>query len=126
MPDGWDAIPGARGCTVNNCDFRDHYAELLGAGVRRVYGLSSQLMDYQQAVVRALGLPYPLLTDEHRHLARDPGLPTFEAGDLTLYRRQTLVVLDGIIEHVFYPVFPPDQHASEVLAWLHQNPQTVS
>lgn len=123
MPEGWDAIPGARGCTLNNCDFRDHYADLLRSGIRRVYGLSSQHMDYQQGVAKALGLPYPLLTDEELRLANDPGLPTFVAGDLTLYRRQTLVVLDGVIEHVFYPVFPPDQHAKQVVAWLQENPK---
>ncbi|HEX5598929.1 MAG TPA: redoxin family protein [Micromonosporaceae bacterium] len=122
MPDGWDAIPGARGCSAQNCDIRNHYADLLQAGVRKVFGLSSQPVDYQRQLADVLRLPYPLLTDESLHLAQDPGLPTFNAAGLTLYRRQALLVTDGIIEHVFYPVFPPDKHAETVLNWLADNP----
>lgn len=122
MPDGWDSIPGARGCSTHNCDIRDHYVELLQAGVARVYGLSSQPMEYQRAVVDALRLPYPLLTDTDHVLAADPGLPTISAGELRLYRRAALIVSDGVIEHVFYPVFPPNRHASVVLDWLADHP----
>lgn len=118
MPDGWDSIPGARGCTSQNCDMRDHYAELVQAGVDRVLGLSSQPLAYQHQVAEALRLPYPLLTDEGLDLAEDPGLPTFTVGDLTLYRRQALVLVDGVVEHVFHPVFPPDKHAETVLRWI--------
>lgn len=122
MPDGWEAIPGARGCSAHNCDMRNHYADLVQAGVRRVFGLSSQPIDYQRLLAETLRLPYPLLTDEDLRLARDPGLPTFTVAGLTLYRRQALLVNDGIIEHVFYPIFPPDKHAETVLRWLARNP----
>ena len=118
LPDGWDAIPGARGCSPHNCDMRNHYADLLQAGVQRVFGLSSQPRAYQDALVEALRLPYPLLTDEDLLLAEDPGLPTFTAGGLTVYRRMALLIRGGYIEHVFYPVFPPDRHAQVVLDWL--------
>ncbi|MDR6868388.1 DNA-binding transcriptional MerR regulator/peroxiredoxin [Microbacterium resistens] len=123
MPDGWDAIPGARGCSPHNCDMRDHYVELVQAGVQRVYGLSSQPAAYQRALVEALRLPYPLLTDETLSLAADPGLPVLRAADLTVYRRLALIVLDGVIEHVFFPIFPPDRHAQVVLDWLRANPR---
>lgn len=122
MPDGWDSIPGARGCSPHNCDMRDHYAELLQAGVSRVYGLSSQPTAYQDALVKALRLPYPLLTDSQMLLAKDPGLPTFSSGAITVYKRLALVVSEGVIEHVFYPVFPPDQHAHVVLEWIKTHP----
>ena len=118
MPQGWDAIPGARGCSPQNCDIRNHFAELVQHGVNRVYGLSNQPEEYQRHLAEALRLPYPPLTDEALRLADDPGLPTFSAGGLTLYSRQTLLLRDGVIEHVFYPVFPPDQHASVVLDYL--------
>lgn len=121
MPDGWDAIPGARGCSPHNCDIRDHYADLVQAGVHRVFGLSGQPVAYQQALVEALRLPYPLLTDEGMQLAASV-FPTFSSGDLTVYRRLALIVSDGVIEHVFYPVFPPDRHAGVVLDWLETHP----
>lgn len=122
MPQGWDAVPGARGCSSQSCDMRDHYVELLNAGVDRVYGLSSQPLEYQQAVVEALRLPYPLLSDTDRVLASDPGLPTLSAGDLTLFARMAFLVSGGVIEHVFYPIFPPNAHARVVLDWLANNP----
>lgn len=122
MPDGWDAIPGARGCSPHNCDIRDHYADLIQAGVRRVFGLSGQPVAYQQALVEALRLPYPLLTDEGMQLAPSV-LPTFSSGDLTVYRRLAIIVSDSVIEHVFYPVFPPDRHAQVVLDWLETHPE---
>jgi peroxiredoxin/DNA-binding transcriptional MerR regulator len=118
MPEGWDAIPGARGCSPQNCDIRNHFAELVQHGVNRVYGLSNQPAEYQRDLAEALRLPYPLLTDEALRLSDDPGLPTFSAGGLTLFSRQTLLLRDGTIEHVFYPVFPPDRHARVVLDYL--------
>lgn len=122
MPEGWDSIPGARGCSSHNCDIRNHYADLVQLGVDRVYGLSSQSRAYQSALVDALRLPYPLLTDEELRLADDPGIPTLSAGELTLFRRCALLVRDGVIEHVFYPIFPPDQAARAVLDWLAAHP----
>ncbi|KJC64643.1 MerR family transcriptional regulator [Agreia bicolorata] len=123
MPDGWDAIPGARGCSPHNCDVRDHYADLIQAGVRRVFGLSGQPVAYQQALAEALRLPYPLLTDERMLLAAASVLPTFSSGDVTAYRRLALIVRDNVIEHVFYPVFPADRHAQIVLDWLEAHPE---
>jgi peroxiredoxin len=118
LPDGWDAIPGARGCTPEACAFRDHHADLAAAGAD-VYGLSTQSTADQAEAAERLHLPFPLLSDEDVLLARPPlQLPTFEAGGQRRYRRLTMVIADGRIEHVFYPVFPPDTHAAEVLAWL--------
>lgn len=121
LPDGWDAIPGARGCTPEACGFRDHHADLVAAGAAGVFGLSTQDTDYQREAVRRLNLPFQMLSDPSLRLAAALGLPTFEAGGMTLYRRLTMIVLDGVVEHVFYPVFPPTEHAEQVLAWLREN-----
>jgi peroxiredoxin len=117
VPD-WDLIPGARGCTPETCGFRDHHAELQAAGAAQVFGLSAQDSDDQREVVDRLQLPFQLLSDEDLELTKALRLPTFEAAGQTLIKRLTLVVNEGSIEHVFYPVFPPDRHAEEVLAWL--------
>jgi peroxiredoxin len=119
IPDieGWDEIPGARGCTPENCAFRDHARELSELGAT-VHGLSTQPLEEQREFAARERMPYPLLNDSALALAADPGLPTFEAGGLLLYRRLTLIARAGRIEYVFYPVFPPDEHASEVLSWL--------
>jgi peroxiredoxin len=114
---GWDAIPGARGCTPEACAFRDHAADLAALGAA-VAGVSTQDTAYQREAATRLRLPFPLLSDADLRLASALRLPTFEAGGLTLLARTTLVVRDGVIEHVFYPVFPPDQHARQVLDWL--------
>jgi peroxiredoxin len=121
LPDGWDEIPGARGCTPEACGFRDHYAELQAAGARAVYGLSSQDTSYQREVVERLHLPFPMISDEQLRLAGELRLPTFTIDGMTLYRRLTMIVTGGRIEHVFYPIFPPDAHAQQVVDWLHQN-----
>jgi peroxiredoxin len=118
LPDGWDDIPGARGCTTEACDFRDHDAELHAAGAARVFGLSSQDTDYQREMAERLRLPFAVLSDTDLVLADRLGLPTFKAAGTTLYKRLTLVIRDNAIEHVFYPVFPPNEHAREVLKWL--------
>jgi peroxiredoxin len=121
LPDGWDSIPGARGCTPEACAFRDHHADLAAAGAD-VYGLSTQSTADQAEAAERLHLPFPLLSDEGTSLAQPPfQLPTFEAGGRPRYRRLTLVIADGRVEHVFYPVFPPDGHAAEVLAWLQKH-----
>ncbi|CAL9672205.1 MerR family transcriptional regulator [Streptomyces sp. enrichment culture] len=121
LPHGWNTIPGARGCTTEACDFRDHHQELLAAGARRVFGLSSQETTYQREVVERLRLPFAMLSDPRLNLAAALGLPTFEVDGLTLFKRLTLVIRDGVIEHVFYPVFPPNVHAQQVLSWLRDN-----
>jgi peroxiredoxin len=117
VPKGWDEIPGARGCTAEACDFRDHHAELAALGPR-VFGLSTQATGYQQEMVRRLGVPFPVLSDAELALTRALRLPTFAAGGEVFLKRLTMVVRGGRIEHVFYPVFPPDRHAEEALAWL--------
>jgi len=111
-------IPGARGCTPQSCAFRDHYAELRRLGVDRLYGLSTQDTAYQQEAAERLQLPFPLLSDKRLEFAHALGLPTFEAGGMMLLKRCTLIVDNGRVAHVFYPVFPPDRNASDVIAWL--------
>jgi peroxiredoxin len=115
---GWDAIPGARGCTPESCGFRDHFRELQAAGAASVFGLSTQPTDYQREAAERLHLPFALLSDAALELTKALRLPTFEVAGQTLLKRFTLVLAVGRIEHVFYPVFPPDRHAEEVLAWL--------
>ena len=122
LPDGWEEIPGARGCTPESCGFRDHHRALLDRGVAAVYGLSVQSSDYQREARDRLDLPFELLSDASFAFADDLGLPTFEAGGERLLSRTTLVVSDGRVEHVFYPVFPPDEHAGEVVRWLDSRP----
>jgi peroxiredoxin len=117
-PDGWDAFPGARGCTPQSCSFRDHFAELKSAGVDQVFGLSSQGTDYQREAAERLHLPFPLLSDDELEFTQAMRLPTFTIAGMTLLKRMVLVITDGIVGKVFYPVFPPDKSADEVLAWL--------
>jgi peroxiredoxin len=114
---GWNAIPGARGCTPEACSFRDERARFAERGAR-VFGLSTQDTDYQREAVERLHLPYPLLSDAGLEFAEALRLPTFEAGGMTLIRRLTLIVRDGIIADVVYPVFPPDRGAELALARL--------
>ncbi|MFD5392559.1 MerR family transcriptional regulator [Streptomyces sp. NPDC127074] len=122
LPEGWNSIPGARGCTPETCGFRDHFQELLEAGAGRVFGLSSQDTDYQKEVVERLRLPFGMLSDPDLSLADGLGLPTFEADARRLFKRLTLIVRDGVTEHAFYPIFPPNEHAQQVLTWLRENP----
>jgi peroxiredoxin len=121
LPTDWDAIPGARGCTPEACGFRDHHAEVRALGAV-VFGLSTQDTAYQQEVVDRLHLPFALLSDIDLRFATALQAPTFTVDGMTLLKRFTLVIRDGVIEHVFYPVFPPDTHAAQVLAWLAAHP----
>jgi peroxiredoxin len=119
MPDGWDLIPGALGCTAEACSFRDRYADLRALGVD-LYGLSSQSSEYQREAADRLRLPFPLLSDESLALADALSLPTFTAGGMRLFERLTLLISAGRIERVFHPVPSPAEHADEVLAALRQ------
>jgi peroxiredoxin len=118
LPPGWDDIPGARGCTPQSCSFRDHFAELKALGVGHVFGLSTQDTDYQREAAERLHLPFPILSDAELKFTRALKLPTFSMAGMTLLKRMAMVIDDGAITRVFYPVFPPDQSAAEVIAWL--------
>jgi peroxiredoxin len=118
LPDGWDAIPGARGCTPQSCSFRDHFEGLKKLGVDRVFGLSTQDTHYQREAAERLQLPFPILSDYDLKLATELKLPTFSVAGMTLLKRMALVIDDGVIVKAFYPVFPPDKSAEEVMSWL--------
>ena len=123
LPSGWDEIPGARGCTPQSCSFRDHHAELQALGAR-VFGLSTQDTVYQREATQRLRLPFALLSDEDLAFADALRLPTFEVDDMVLLKRLTLIISDGRIEKVFYPVFPPDRSAQDVVGWLEASGRT--
>lgn len=118
VPPGWNEIPGARGCTPQSCAFRDHFEELKRAGAAQMFGLSTQDAGYQREAAARLHLPFELLSNEKLEFARALKLPTFEISAMILIKRLTLIARAGVIEKVFYPVFPPDQNAKQVLAWL--------
>jgi peroxiredoxin len=117
-PDGWDRIPGARGCTPQSCSFRDHFAELKSLGVRHLFGLSTQDTAWQQEAAERLHLPFALLSDQSLGLTTAMRFPTFRREGITMLKRMALVISDSLIEKVFYPVFPPDQNATSVAMWL--------
>ena len=121
LPTGWDMIPGARGCTPQTCGFRDHYEELSQLKAN-VYGLSTQTTEYQREMADRLHVPFEILSDSEFRLCDALRLPTFEVDGMRLVKRLTLIVRSGRIEHVFYPVFPPNESADQVLRWLRDNP----
>ncbi|HTS59763.1 MAG TPA: peroxiredoxin [Terriglobales bacterium] len=121
LPEGWDLIPGARGCTPQTCGFRDHYQELKDLRAE-VLGLSTQTTEYQQEMANRLHLPFEVLSDSAFKLCEALHLPTFEVEGVRLLKRLTMIVRDSKIEHVFYPVFPPNESADQVINWLEANP----
>ncbi|SDR18772.1 Peroxiredoxin [Rhizobiales bacterium GAS191] len=121
LPDGWDLIPGARGCTPQSCGFRDHHAELAALGAA-VFGLSTQTSDYQREMSERLHLPFEVLSDAKFELCDALRLPSFEVDGVRLLKRLTMILRGARIEHVHYPVFPPNESAAEVLAWLAAHP----
>lgn len=121
----WDAIPGARGCTPEACGFRDHWREFKRVGAY-VVGLSTQDSEYQREATVRLALPFPLLSDAGLRVSSALKLPTFEADGWQFLKRITLIIAQARIEHVFYPVFPPDSHAEEVLRWLRKHQRSES
>jgi peroxiredoxin len=120
-PPGWDDIPGARGCTPQSCGFRDHFADLKALGVSHVFGLSVQDTEYQREAADRLHLPFPVLSDAELDFATSLHLPMFMTSGMMLLARMALVIEDGKIVKVFYPVFPPDKNAEEVVEWLRAN-----
>lgn len=121
LPDGWDQIPGARGCTPQSCSFRDHFAELRSWDVKHLFGLSTQTPSYQAEAAERLHLPFPLLSDVDLALGEALDLPGMEVEGNHLHKRLTMIARDGMIVKVFYPVFPPDQDAENVIAWLRKD-----
>lgn len=117
LPDGWDEIPGARGCTPQSCGYRDNYAALTRLKTQ-IFGLSTQATIYQQEAADRLHLPYALLSDEKLDFAYTMQLPTFQVDNMQLIKRLTLIAYDGVIRHCIYPVFPPDKNAEDVIDWL--------
>lgn len=115
---GWDQITGARGCTSQSCAFRDHFAELKGMGVKRLFGLSTQSIEEQKEAVARLHLPFPLVSDGSLAFASAIELPLFEVAGHTFMKRTTLIINDGWVEHIFYPIHQPEQNASDVMTWL--------
>jgi peroxiredoxin len=124
IPQGWDMIPGARGCTPQACGFRDHYSEL-GELRAAVFGLSTQTTEYQREMVERLHVPFEVLSDAEFAFCEALRLPTFEVEGMRLVKRLTLVIRDGVVETVFYPVFPPNESAEQVIRWLRQNPLSL-
>jgi peroxiredoxin len=125
LVEDWDMIPGARGCTPQTCAFRDLFAELKAAGAGLVFGLSTQSPAYQAEMAARLHLPFPVLSDDKLELTEALNLPTMEVAGLTLIKRLALIIDDARITKVFYPVFPPDRNAGDVLTWLKANPVAV-
>jgi peroxiredoxin len=125
LPQGWDEIPGARGCTPQSCSFRDHYENIKRAGVSSLFGLSTQNTAYQMEAAERLHLPFALLSDQRLELGASLRLPIFEVEGNSLYKRLTLVIDEGRITHVFYPVFPPNESAAVTLGWLCANPAPI-
>jgi peroxiredoxin len=125
LPQGWDEIPGARGCTPQSCSFRDRYQDIRRAGVSSLFGLSTQSSAYQREAAERLHLPFALLSDEKLELDRALRIPRFEVEGMSLYKRLTLVIDEGRITYVFYPVFPPNESAVVTLGWLRANPAPI-
>ena len=121
LPEGWDMIPGARGCTPQTCAFRDHYRELTKLRAD-VFGLSTQTTEYQREAAERLHLSFELLSDSNFAFSDALRLPVFEVSGMRLLKRLTLIIRAGRIEYVFYPVFPPNENANDVLRWLTANP----
>ena len=121
LPEGWDEIPGARGCTPQSCSFRDNFSELKKLNIKNIFGLSSQTTKYQKEMSERLHLPYPILSDENLVFANALKLPTFKVDNMSLIKRITLIINNNKIIKYFYPVFPPDQNVNDVIFWLRKS-----
>lgn len=118
LPDGWDGIAGARGCTPQSCAFRDHFADLQALGVDHLFGISAQDTDYQREAKDRLHLPFDLLSDAPGAMRDALALPVFEVEGMVLLKRMAIIAREGVIAKAFYPVFPPDRNAADVIDWL--------
>lgn len=125
LPDGWDMIPGARGCTPQSCAFRDHYEDLKALSVDHLFGLSTQELADQAEAVTRLHLPFPLLSDAQLQFADALKLPRFETAGQVFLKRLSMVIENGVIRHVIYPIFPPDRNAEVLIAWLSSNDHSL-
>lgn len=121
LPEGWDNIPGARGCTTQASNFQEHYGEFLALAVD-IFGLSTQTTEYQRETAKRLKLPFEILSDAELKFCDALRLPTFQVNGMRLLKRLTLVIRGRRVEHAFYPVFPPDQSAEQVIQWLNDHP----
>jgi len=117
LPDGWDDIPGARGCTPQACNFRDHHEQLTELKAE-VFGLSTQTTEYQTEMASRNHLTFEVLSDASFELCDALRLPAFEVAGVRLLKRLTMIIRRGRIVHVFYPVFPPNESANQVVRWL--------
>ena len=113
----WDAIPGAKGCTIQSCSFRDCHDDLHDLGCT-IFGLSVQSTEYQKEVKSRLNLPFELLSDENFDFINNLSLPILEIDDIVLAQRVTLICQDGIIEKIFYPIEDPEKNALDVLNYI--------
>ncbi|VAW52529.1 Alkyl hydroperoxide reductase subunit C-like protein [hydrothermal vent metagenome] len=117
---GWNEIPGARGCTPQALSYKNYFRQITKLGVR-LFGASSQALKEQNDAIDRLKLPFELINDSSFLLSNALKLPTFQFNEIKMIKRLTLVVVDGVIKKVFYPVFPPNKNVDDVIVWLKEN-----
>jgi len=121
LPEGWDEIPGARGCTPQSCSFRDNFSKLKKLGVNNIFGLSTQSTEYQKELATRLHLPYPILSDEKLEFSKKLKLPMFKVLKMNLLKRITLILKDNKIIKYFYPIFPPTKNIEDVINFFEKS-----
>jgi len=121
LPEGWDEIPGARGCTPQSCSFRDNFSKLKKLGVNNIFGLSTQSTEYQKELATRLHLPYTILSDEKLEFSKKLKLPMFKVLKMNLLKRITLILKDNKIIKYFYPIFPPTKNIEDVINFFEKS-----